>query len=488
MMQEEMMGNEERSPGGASSMMHSGSAPGGLQSVGSERSPGGSGGGLQRAGSSVIGGQANGKSGKSIEEIKAMIRNKVKGTVQERSGPSFESRIAAASAKKGKEANATRKKMEDQIAQSVEKGRARQGSSIFRGKEEEPEPPEVRTERGRKRLAQEHKQYWKEHAERVERMANREPLYRLEEVAAGVQMLKEKQAAHKRQLTRDEMERWEELKAMQEKVADRPMVMENIETHLTVQDLRRMASPVKDFGIDVKVKKAIKDPKHTESAWMKTVAEINERANNRVQLHEIEYKRGGVTPGNHVECRDTVFSCDFKEEKDNRRFRVFSVGIVKELYTDGNGAPGCTVDFDGKGKPVKISPAYMKKLRYIPPPEPVRPRELGPLEKLIADAITSPLFKNSEWAKTTGAMRERMDNREKLHEISYPPKAWKLEKEPVHVPSAFILKIQADMAEKAEIKGAMMREQDKAQWKVLREVKAKGLLKRDRTDIGLPAL
>jgi hypothetical protein len=122
-------------------------------------------------------------------------------------------------------------------------------------------------------------------------MREREPLYKLEEVAACIQELKDKQAAHQQELKEDEKERWEFIRSIQAKVVDRPMLMDQYRKVLTSTDLRRMASPTKTLGIDLKVQKAIQRKDFLDSPWMEEVNEIKERQNLRPRLHEIPYPK-----------------------------------------------------------------------------------------------------------------------------------------------------------------------------------------------------
>eukprot|EP00929_Paragymnodinium_shiwhaense_P046248 TRINITY_DN23543_c0_g2_i1.p1 TRINITY_DN23543_c0_g2~~TRINITY_DN23543_c0_g2_i1.p1 ORF type:complete len:605 (-),score=198.74 TRINITY_DN23543_c0_g2_i1:131-1945(-) len=436
---------------------------------------------LQKAGSAVLFmTKAKKKSTKpnpqeNMELLRGDVRKKVQGTVKDRSGPSFEERIAEASKRMRKEAVGTERGMKDTIAQSMERGRGRPTSSPFRLKDEEPESVESRATRGRKEVKERTEKYWQEAEERKVRLANREPLYRLEEVAAGFAMLKERQEQRKKELRDDEEKRWGDIAKLQAKVMDRPFCMDNVRTFITPAELRKMASPVKEFGIDIKVKNAVAKKNFKESAWFQQVEEIKRRSNERSPLSEINYKRGGVTPGNHVEVREVLYTADAAK----RRMNLFKVGVVKSVDTQGN----VHVDWDGNGKPNIVSVNDVKKIRYLPVVEKVRPRQLGPLEKLVTDAVNQPWFKNSDWARTTNEMREKMNNREKLHEISYPPKV--REAPPVKEPSPFMLKVQADLAAHTEKKAEAMRADERKQRQVLAAAIKEGLARRDRSQIGM---
>merc|ERR1719478_1300027 len=158
---------------------------------------------------------------------------------------------------------------------------------------------------------------------------------------------------------------------------------------------------------------------------------------------------------------------------------LFKLGVVKSVDPNGD----IQIDWDGNGKTNTLSVKDIKKIRYLPIVENVRPRQLGPLEKLVADAVAQPWFKNSDWAKTTQDMREKMNNREKLHEISYPPKV--REQEVEKGPSPLIQKIQADLAAHAEKKAEAMRAEERKIRAGLNAAIKEGLARRDRSLIGL---
>merc|ERR1712048_775067 len=120
---------------------------------------------------------------------------------------------------------------------------------------------------------------------------------------------------------------------------------------------------------------------------------------------------------------------------------------------------------------------------YVRPEIKVRPRSLGPIEKQIQATVNTQWFKNSGWTQSVNELKEKMNNREKLHEISYPKK-WE-DPPPVNNPSPFLLKIQAQMEEKCEENRQKMVAEERKQRAILRQIKEQGLQKRDRAAIGL---
>lgn len=225
---------------------------------------------------------------RSPEEIKKAIRHKVRGIVTSRSGASFEERSALSAAKFRAQAAVISRRQKDLIEEAVRRGRAQPNSSVLRDRTMEPESVGDRVARGVKDVRRQTQEYWGELAGLRQKMATREPLYKLEEVAAAELMLKERQVQRKRELREDEEQRWKMIRGIQEKVIDRPLAME---------EFRRKehsagpayAVPEEPFGIDKKIQIAIAKRSFQESSWRQEVQSIHERADNRPKLHEIKY-------------------------------------------------------------------------------------------------------------------------------------------------------------------------------------------------------
>merc|ERR1712150_208495 len=54
--------------------------------------------------------------------------------------------------------------------------------------------------------------------------------------------------------------------------------------------------------------------------------------------------------------------------------------------------------------------------------KPVPPRVLMPVEIKMHAAVSKSWYQKSQWAEYVRDLKQRMDDRPKLHEISYPPK------------------------------------------------------------------
>jgi len=349
---------------------------------------------------------------RSGEEIKAEIRARVTQIVRSRTGPSFEERIEKSARRMRKQTDEIEIEQRRAIHAAVERGRLHPCSSPSRVRE--PESAESRAKRGIKEVNHKTKEYWQQVEDLKRKMAEREPLYKLEEVAAAVEELKERQVARKRELTELEQQRWSMISALQEKVLERPLVMDEYERKpMSQAELQKIATPApQPMGIDRKVKRAIESKQYQESPWAAKVEEIKARQTSRPKLHELKY-----------------------------------------------------------GK-------------YVRPEIPQREPVLGPLERSLRDTIEKPWFKNSDWAATVQDLQEKQINREKLHEITYPPRKH-VEPEPVQPPSAFMLKIQADMADRCERGRVKMVEEERKQRQILNSIKKAAMENRDRGAIGL---
>jgi hypothetical protein len=355
------------------------------------------------------------RSASSSDGIKSRIRTQVRGIVTARTGPSFEERVNAAAKVFREKAAETQKEQEKAIAAAVNKGRSKPPEAPVRSRKDAPESIESRAERGLKEVTKATRAHWAEVAKLKDKMANREPLFRLEAVAAAVKELKERQEARRLELEEDERQRWEFIGSLKERVLERPLVLESFEREpLKPVDLRRMATPAPvPVGIEKKIQNATSKSSFKDSDWAKQVEVIRARQDSRPKLHEIKY-----------------------------------------------------------------TPVHLK-------PPPPRPRELGPIEKQIVASVNKPWFKNGDWNTAVQGMKDRQNERTKLHEMTYPKK-WE-EPPPVNEPSAYILKIQAANAEKNEAKRVAMAADERKQRANLRAAKETALLKRDRSLIGFAA-
>merc|ERR1712072_744940 len=78
------------------------------------------------------------------------------------------------------------------------------------------------------------------------------------------------------------------------------------------------------------------------------------------------------------------------------------------------------------------------------------PNHTKPLPKdtIIKKSVSHPWFLESAWGKEVTAMRQRMDQRQKLHEISYPPKEIKEKPPPKKIKTELDMRIEKVIQQK----------------------------------------
>lgn len=288
------------------------------------------------------------------QEFQAKLHSKMKAVMRESTGPSFEERIQVAAERKRKDALSTEREQKKVLEDAVRRARERPMACPFRTKEETPESIESRTVRGLKDLRERNKEYAKHGEELKQRMAAREPLFKVSEVNAAFEEIKRKQAERRRQLQKEEREQWAHLRTLQESVFARPLMLED-GGHKTKHERkpteeRLVPSFERPSWLDKKIKSAMTNKEFIDSQWGGEVNSIRERANNRPKLWEISYPP--------------------------------------------------------------------KKIPEKPPP----PRQRVPLDEALEKVVAQPWFKKCDWARQVQEIRQKQDDRPKLHEISYPPK------------------------------------------------------------------
>lgn len=235
------------------------------------------------------------------EAYAAAVKGRIKTVVKERSGPSFDERIAAASSRMRKQANAEAKVQNEKINQAVAKAKARPNESSTRLKKDAPESIESRAARGLQVVKSETKEHWKKVQELRHRMATRDPLFKLTEVAAGFALMKQRQKDRQTQLKKDEADMWEFLNGMKIKVLDNPLLVEQARAgdwlEKRAQDAMVRAWPLeRTTPLDQKITRAMSDSSFTKSDWTRTVNGLREKMDNREKLHEITYPKKWEDP------------------------------------------------------------------------------------------------------------------------------------------------------------------------------------------------
>lgn len=287
-------------------------------------------------------------------EVQAKLQERLKTSIKEAKGPSFEERVAVAAKKFQLEARATQEEQRKHLEEAKERAKLRPCASAARSKELTPPSFEDFAKEHQKTIKENMKKASKEAKARKHRMDTREPLFKVSEVESAFEAMRQRQEERKQQLQRDEEERWEHIKEIQRKVIDRPMLHESYERPVHVKphavEERLIPEHAKDTIKDMKIKKAVSRQWFTESAWGKEVWGLKEKMDARQKLSEIQYP-----PKKHAE-----------------------------------------------------------------PPMPRR--IIQPMDTRMNEVIQSPWFKKSQWSEAITEMKQRQDDRPKLHEITYPKK------------------------------------------------------------------
>lgn len=289
------------------------------------------------------------------EKFQAKMHKRIQHTIKTRSGPSFEERSAERAAKFRKEAKTTEDEQTKIIEEAIARAKAKPCESPLRSKELTPPSIEVFGKQHAQTRRENEARYAEEYAQRKSKLDTREPLFRISEVEAAVEMQRQRRIKHKKELREDEEQRWAHLNSMQERVVHRPLLVEAFERPVhskSATEVRLIPNHTKPLAIEDNIKKCVSATWFKESAWGKEVSGLKERMDARQRLHEIPY-------------------------------------------------------------PPKVFPEK-------PPP----PKMRTPLDKRLEDVINQRWFKTSQWASEVAAIRQRQDDRPKLHELSYPPKVY----------------------------------------------------------------
>lgn len=241
--------------------------------------------------------------GRATEHDQALrvdLHKRLSSTVRSRSGPSFDERVEAASKAFTKKQRAVEAEQLKQLQAAVEKGRSRPTSAPTRPKSQGPDQRAMLQERMKQMKEQE--TAYKNHVAAIkDRMGQREPLFRLSEVQAGIEMLKEKQEEKKAELQQEEAERWETIRGVKEHAFQRPLLIEDYNYRPPVKQLSEAASAPNlrpqsagalgcfDNEFDERIANQISKRWFAESDWGKKVKQMKERADNRQKLHECLY-------------------------------------------------------------------------------------------------------------------------------------------------------------------------------------------------------
>jgi hypothetical protein len=162
--------------------------------------------------------------------IQGQIRSLVTTAVKTRTGPSFEERLADAVAVKNKEMKESERSQWKRIHDCVDHGRAKSANSSplkgLAGMDSIKSIQNAKFAEREKAVNAQARQYWTERKAMLDKIRNREPLFRLTEVAAAQEQIKAQAEKRKQELRDDERKRWEALEEIQKSVLNRPLLMD----------------------------------------------------------------------------------------------------------------------------------------------------------------------------------------------------------------------------------------------------------------------
>lgn len=178
-----------------------------------------------------------GKSGSAQArmEIKGQIREKVRSAVTERSGPSFDERLEAAVTKKTLQMKTTEKEQWKRINECRDKGHmksemmspiAAMKKRILQGEKGSEALIAQKLAEREEAMKQQTKNFYRDRKAMLEKIRNREPLFRLTEVAAAQGALQAAAEKRKNDMKEDERKRWEHIEELNRNVLNRPLLMD----------------------------------------------------------------------------------------------------------------------------------------------------------------------------------------------------------------------------------------------------------------------
>jgi hypothetical protein len=236
------------------------------------------------------------------DQLKGELHKRLGSTVKQRAGPSFDERIGVAVKAMKVKAMASEAEQRKTLTGAIEKGRGRPVSAPIRKASETPNMEAMLRER-RKKMKEDESDYNAKLEEIKDKMANREPLFRLSDVSAAFAMQRKRAEERRQQMVEDEHQRWEHLRSVELGASKRPLLIED-PTYKAPPKVRD--NPPADEGYkvyrgdreeyekDIKIRAAINSPAFLRTDWAKQVAAIKEKTDNRMKLNEISYPPKGI--------------------------------------------------------------------------------------------------------------------------------------------------------------------------------------------------
>eukprot|EP00933_Yihiella_yeosuensis_P018311 TRINITY_DN15073_c3_g1_i1.p1 TRINITY_DN15073_c3_g1~~TRINITY_DN15073_c3_g1_i1.p1 ORF type:complete len:268 (-),score=61.65 TRINITY_DN15073_c3_g1_i1:88-891(-) len=233
------------------------------------------------------------------EQLRQELQTRCGAVIEKRCGPSFDERCKTAVAAFKTKAKASEAEQRKTLQGCIERGRAKPTSAVHRDASDAPDQEEML--KNRVKAMKEGEQKYKEELEALKlKMDRRRPLFSLADVSEAFEMQKRRQEEKRRQLSKEEAERWEHIRELEHSAHKRPLLVEDYlykapsKSQSTPELLATMKPPIGPAGFgtfesDQIIKRCISQPWFDKTEWGQKVRQIEEAANNRVKLHELDY-------------------------------------------------------------------------------------------------------------------------------------------------------------------------------------------------------
>lgn len=162
-------------------------------------------------------------------EIQSAIRNLVTSAVKTRTGPSFDERLAVAVENKTAEMKDMERTQWKRIHDCRDRGRQKsEDGSVLKGLANMTSIQDIQRKKFQEReraVSAQARTYWNEKRNMMEKIRQREPLFKLSEVAGAQEQLRQQAEKRRNELRADEQKRWEMLAEINRSVLNKPLLM-----------------------------------------------------------------------------------------------------------------------------------------------------------------------------------------------------------------------------------------------------------------------
>jgi hypothetical protein len=232
------------------------------------------------------------------------LHSRLKVTIKQRTGPSFEERIQKAVVERSKKAAEMEAEQRKKLQHAIEKGREHGGQAMqARPASAAPKQSAQLVLERQQRMKEQEAQY-QEHLDALkDKMDRREPLFKLEEVAAAFDDMKKRKTERRRMLAKQEADTWAHIRDVYQDAHRRPLLVEDYLGKPPPKKMDAGSASAPDLGdplmgksgyaSDRRLSAEISKNWFKQTDWGKKVQQIKEKADNRQKLHEIQYPPKG---------------------------------------------------------------------------------------------------------------------------------------------------------------------------------------------------